>query len=212
MQSPNAAVVIIGTTMSTRRRVGLELGLTVVFVAAFAAYLLPHAWQRRRAAAIESAIQNEPLMISVIERGGIVPGRDRVLHLDPSGNVTVRTDSTVSGWDLPLPIVNVTLRLDSAQKTRRFVVPKTQLDELRSALVRDHFFDLNDSYGELIPGGSATTIQVTAGEFSKTVELHYLGNWTGPPEGLGEPNRALHVLQLVRSWFDDDGKIEAGKR
>jgi len=186
--------------MSTTRRAWLVLGLAVVLVAAFTAYLL-HQVSLRRAAAIDSAIQNGPLRISVIEG---VTGRSLELHLDPPGNATLRTDSPVSGWDLPLPIVNVTVRLNAVprRETHRFVVPQAQLDELRKALVREHFFDLDDSYGDNHLVDRKTTILVYAGDFKKAVELHFLAV-EDEPERLREPSRALRVLQIMFAWFDD---------
>jgi hypothetical protein len=184
---------------ATTRRTWLMLGLTVVLVAAFTAGLL-HFESLRREAAIDSAIQNGPLRISVIEG---VTGRSLELHLDPPGNATLRTDSPVSGWDLPLPIVNVTVRLNAVptRETHRFVVPQAQLDELRKALVREHFFDLDDSYGDNHLVDRRTTILVYAGDFKKAVELHFLAE--DEPERLREPSRALRVLQIMFAWFDE---------
>jgi hypothetical protein len=182
-----------GSIMSRRRRGWWVLGLAVVLVAAFAAYLL-YQVSLRRAAEIDSAIQNGPLAISISEGGGNAMGGDWKLQLDSARNATLKINF------VPTPY------------SRRIVVPRADIDELRNALQREHFFDLADSYGELVADGATTTIQVTAGEFSKTVELHFLGNWTYQPERLREPNRALHVVQLVRSWFDEQGKSDAGKK
>ena len=69
-----------GAIMATGRRTWLVVGLAVVLGGPFTAYLSHQVplWRRqvlreRRAAAIQSAIQNEPLGISVIEHG-TVPG------------------------------------------------------------------------------------------------------------------------------------------
>ena len=180
--------------MSTTRRAWLVLGLAVVLVAAFTVYLLHQVSLRRRAAAIDSAIQNGPLRISVSCGGGNAQGGDWKLQLDPTGNATLRIDS------YPTP------------KTRRFVVPKAQLDELCKALQLEHFFDLADSYGEPVQDGSTTTFQVTAGDFSKTVELQFLGNWAQDElQRLREPSRALRVLQVILAGFDDPDLNEMRK-
>jgi hypothetical protein len=197
--------------MATRRRTWMVLGLAVILVTAYTAFLLQQVSLRRRAAAIDSAIQNGPLRLSIIESGGNVPGDGRELHLDPPDKVTLRIHSRGSGWELPLPIVNVPLGINSGPtvETRRFGVAKGQLDELRQALVREHFFDLDDSYGELF-AGRRTTVLVYAGEFKKAVELCCFGV-KGEPEQLREPSRALRVLQVVLAWFDDPDLNEMRK-
>jgi hypothetical protein len=167
--------------MATRRRARLVLGLAAVLVVAFIADLL-YQVSLRRAAAIESAIQNGPLTISAKQFGSMAMGSSWELQVDSSGNATWKNDA------YPTPT------------TRRFVVTKTQLDELRRALLRERFFDLADSYGERVPDGSTTTLQVSAGDFAKTVELQSLGNWTREPERLREPNRAVRVLEIIRGW------------
>jgi hypothetical protein len=181
MQSPNGT----GTIMSRRRRAWLILGLAVVLVAAFIAFLLHQVSLRRRAAAIDSAIQNAPLTISVSEnafRGGWD------LEVDAAGNATLKINS---------------FPLGEKQKTRKFVVPKAQLDELRKALQREHFFALDDSYGnKLVDDGSSTTLEVYAGNFIKAVELYSMGV-EDEPQRLREPSRALRVLQIMLAWFND---------
>jgi hypothetical protein len=179
--------------MVTRRRTWLVLGLALILVAALTGYLL-HQVSLRREAAIDSAIQNEPLTISISSGGGNAQGGDWTLQLDSAGIATLKINS------IPTPY------------RRRIAVPNAELDELRKALQREHFFDLADSYGEHVVDGGTTTIQVTAGEFSKTVEVQFLGNWTHQPERLREPNRALHVMQLVRGCFDEAVKRADDKK
>jgi hypothetical protein len=172
--------------MATRRRAWLVLGLAVVLVAAFTAYLLYQVSLRRRAAAIDSAIQNGPLRLSLRIDGGNVTGSGWQLRLDPPGNATLKINS------YPTP------------KTRQLVVSKAQLDELRKALLREHFFDLADSYGEGVVDGGYTTFQVYAGDLTKTVNLYDLRDRTRDErERLSEPSRALRVLQVVLAWFND---------
>jgi hypothetical protein len=171
--------------VSTKRRTWLVPGLAVILVAAFIGYLLYQVSLRRaaRAAAIDSAIQNEPLTISVS------------LH------------ALRSGWNLEIDAAgNATLEPSSfptrKQTTRRFVVSKAQFDELRKALLREHFFDLANAYVDLnITDGSSTTLEVYAGDRIKTVRL---GDETPDEPGrLREPSRALRVLQVILAWFDD---------
>ena len=213
MQSPNATRII----MWTRRRAWLVVGLAVVLGGPFTAYLSHQVplWRRqvlreRRAAAIQSAIQDEPLRISVIEHGLNGPGGGRELHLDPPDKVTLSVDSRVYDWVLPLPIVNVTVTLNSLPKreTRRFVFPRAQLDALRQALIREHFFDLDDSDGE-DPHFAKTTIRVGAGNFKKAVDVY---SWGEEPVELRERSRALRVLQVVLAGFDDPDLKEMRRR
>ena len=91
--------------MLTRRRTWLVLGLAVLLVAAFAANLL-HQVLLRRAAAMDSAIQNGPLTISVRMDAANVMGAGWDLQIDAAGNATLKINS------YPTP------------KTRRFVVSK----------------------------------------------------------------------------------------
>jgi hypothetical protein len=173
-----------------RRGVGLVVGLAAVLVAAFVGFLL-HQVSLRRAAAIDAAIENGPLVLSLNDWGGNATGSGWKLQLDAAGNVTLKMNS------YPTP------------KTRQFVVPKPRLDDLREALQREQFFDLDDAYGQQIVDSSSLTVKVSAGEFSKTVDLHSFVNWVRQePERLRGPSRALRVVQVVLGWFDDTEMIE----
>jgi hypothetical protein len=170
--------------MSTRRRVWLVLGLVVILLTAFAAYLL-HRVSVQRAASIEAAIENGPLKIAASQMGDPRAG-SWDFYLDPSGNATLKV------WSV------------RTSKTRRLKVTKAQLDEFRKALKREYFSDLADSYGESVFDGSTTTIEVTAGDFTKKVELRDLENpRVSEPEKYREASRAVHVLKIIRGWFDE---------
>jgi hypothetical protein len=98
------------------------------------------------------------------------------------------------------------LEIDSIPtvKRRQFVVSRAQLDELRKALRRERFFELVDSYGELVYDGSTATLEISAGEHTKSVKLLSLENWAQyEPQKLAKPSRALRILKIVRGWFDD---------
>jgi hypothetical protein len=164
--------------VSTRRRTWLVLGVAVTLVAEFAGYLL-HQVSMGRAAAIESAIKNGPLTISVSGSG---LGSSWDLDVDTFGNGI---------WKNHFP----------TQRSRRFVVSKGQFAALRKAMQREHFFYLADTYGEPILDTSSTTIQIWAGDLTKTVTLHHFGN--GSREKLPEPSRARRVLQAILTWCND---------
>ena len=70
---------------------------------------------------------------------------------------------------------------------------------MRQALIREHFFDLDDSDGE-DPNFAKTTILVYAGNFKKAVDVY---SWGDGLEGLRKRSRALRVLQVTLAGFDD---------
>lgn len=87
---------------------------------------------------------------------------------------------------------------------REFTVSKAQLGELKRIVLKERFFELRDEYGELVPDGSTTTLRIVWGKQAKTVSINYLMNWVeSSPEKLREPTRAMHVLELVSSWYED---------
>lgn len=89
---------------------------------------------------------------------------------------------------------------------------QAKFDELRKALQKERFFDLGDSYGELAVDSGTTTIQVTAGDFTKTIELHSLVNWIPTePARLREPSRAVRVLEIIRAWFNAPEAVDSRK-
>jgi hypothetical protein len=90
----------------------------------------------------------------------------------------------------------------SGPTTQEFQVSKVQLDELRELLIRERFFGLDDSYGELVPDGSTDSLTIAVGGYAKTVRLLFLMNWVNSDrEKLREPACALRAWMLIRSWF-----------
>jgi hypothetical protein len=178
--------------MSTRFHVWLVLGLAVLVVAALAAYLSNQDFKGE--AVIDSAVESGPMTISAAQNGHFSKGYSWELQVDPAGNAVLNIESS------PDP------------KTRRFVVSKAELDELRKALLRERFFELADSYGQLVADGSTTTLQFSAGDFTKTVELTFLMNWANyEREKVRDPSRALRVLQTIRAWFNDPEAVDLRK-
>jgi hypothetical protein len=171
--------------MSTRRRAWFVVAATALVVASFCTY------SRHRASEIESAIQNRPLKITASQTGRFARGFSWELQVGPTGSATLNIYSVPT------------------EKTRRFVVSQAQIDELRAALQRERFFDLGDSYGELVADSSTTTLELSAGEFTKRVNLLFFGNWIkGEKEKLRDPSRALRVLMIIRGWFNDPGAVD----
>jgi hypothetical protein len=144
-----------------------------------------YAWHRKAIRHVEAQVAKGPLTISASQTGSTTTGSWR-LRVDRTGKAFLKIDAVPSA------------------KTRQFVVSQSQLDELRQALLRERFFELADSYGQLVPDGSRTTLQISAGDVSQTVELRFFGNWAkNEPEKLQEPSRAVRVLQIIRGWFND---------
>jgi hypothetical protein len=144
----------------------------------------------RRAAWVQAGIKNGPLTISAKEVGMFAKGFSWSLNVAPTGKAVLEVDAVT-------------------EKTRQFMISQAQLDELREALLRERFFELGDSYGQLVADGSTTTLRISAGDVSKTVELRFLMNWVNDePEKLREPSRAVRVLQIIRGWFDDPEAVD----
>jgi hypothetical protein len=138
-----------------------------------------YAWHRTAMRRLEAQVQHGPLTISASETGSTTTGSWR-LRVDPAGKASLKIDAVPSA------------------KTRQFVVSQAQLDELRKALARERFFELADAYGQPVVDGSTTTLQISAGDVSQTVELRSLMNRAGD-----DPSRAVRVLQIIRGWFND---------
>jgi hypothetical protein len=173
--------------MSIGRRASILIACCALAVAAV------YVWHRAAIRHVEAQIRNGPLTISAKEVGMFAKGFSWNLHVDPTGKAVLEVEA-------------VTV------KTRQLAVSKAELDELRKALLRERFFELADSYGELVADGSTTTLQISAGDVSKTVGLQFLMNWVNDePEKLRDPSRALRVLQIIRGWFDDPEAVDLRK-
>jgi hypothetical protein len=159
--------------MSTGRRASIVIGFCALAVAAV------YAWRRTAMRHLEAQVANGPLTISASVSGSTTNGSWR-LRVDPAGKASLKIDSVPTA------------------KTRQFVVSQAELDELRKALLRERFFELADSYGQPVVDGSTTTLQISAGDVSQTVELRSLMNRAND-----DPSRAVRVLQIIRGWFND---------
>jgi hypothetical protein len=131
----------------------------------------------------DALIQMLPLTISMSEDYGLSPGWYFSVNSAGDGEMTI--------LDEPSNI---------AQPVK---VTAAQLQELKDILVREQFFTLNEDYGELVPDGGTQSLTINVGEWTKTVRIHFLGNWLSDHDTakLREPARALRVWVLIRSWF-----------
>jgi hypothetical protein len=139
-------------------------------------------------------IEHGPLSISASEIGMFSKGDSWELQVRPNGKAT--------------------LDIFFGKKKREFEISKTQLDELRKALVKERFFDLADEYGQLVADGSTTTVTVSVDGKTKTVALKFLMNWVHDHDAaakLQEPSRAIRVLNVIRGWFNDPDAVDLRK-
>jgi hypothetical protein len=132
-----------------------------------------------------------PLSIAVSTVGDFAMGESWYLSVDSTG----QAELTIS----TLP-----------EKTRRrFEISDAQLAELVAALEKERFFDLKDDYGDLVPDGSTETVTIVRGDQAKTVRVHFLMNWVHSDQAkLREPSRAVRILMLIRSWFNDAEAVD----
>jgi hypothetical protein len=177
--------------MSTRRLVASAVGLMSLGLAdLIVGQLHPSAMVREARA--ESQLPSGPLTITASEHGAYFrKGFSWDLHVDPNGKAILTIDSVPNS------------------KRREFTVPKKQLDKFRKVLAQERFFELGDSYGELVSDSSTTTITVSVGKSTKTVKVLFLMNWAlYEPAKLREPSRAVRVQQLIRGWFNDPDAVD----
>jgi hypothetical protein len=82
-------------------------------------------------------------------------------------------------------------------------ISAAQIKELKDTLIQEQFFSLEEEFGQIVPDGSTKSLTINVGEWSKTVRVHFLGNWlmNGEKEKLRDPARALRVWMLIRGWF-----------
>jgi hypothetical protein len=179
--------------MSRRRLVASAVGLSTFVLAALIIWRL-HQATIKREAQIESDASSGPLTISASEVGRFAKGFSWKLQVDPTGTAILKIDA------IPTP------------KQRQFVVPQRELDEFRTVLARERFFELDDNYGQPVSDSSTTTIRISAGNSTKTVEVLFLMNWVhDDPAKLREPSRAVRIAQLIRGWFNDPEAVDSRK-
>jgi hypothetical protein len=131
------------------------------------------------------AVREAPLTIAMSTVGDFSKGHSWYLSVNSAGQ------AQLSIATLPKPT------------QREFTISAKQLADLRKALLDERFFELGDRYGEVVPDGSTTIVTVTAGDVTKSVELHFLMNWVHNNRAkLREPSRAVRVGLVIRNWFE----------
>jgi len=138
------------------------------------------------------SVNEAPLTIAMSNVGRFSKGHSWYLSVNSAGQAELTIDT------LPDPI------------RRTFTIDAQQLTELRTALLDHDFFELANSYGELVPDGSADSITVTAGDMTKSVTLHFLMNWVSQKdvEKLRDPCRAVRIGMIIRDWFNDPEAVD----
>ena len=135
-----------------------------------------------------------PISLTLSIDGRFGNGWPWTLNVDADGSANLSIDS------FPTPV------------SRSFAVTQPQIDELRSLLIAERFFALDDEYGELVPDGSTRTITIRCGSRAHSVRLHFLMNWVhGNTVRLREPARAVRVWRCIRRWFDDAEAVNLGR-
>ena len=163
----------------------MKVGISIVLL-----MLLPSCAEKEDDA-IDPKGLTGPITAALTTEGRFANGR--------SWQLTVNADRTAN------------LNIDSypASASRTFAVTEAQIEELRSLLIDERFFELNEEYGQIVPDGSTRTITITCGERSHTVQLHFLMNWVrGDTSRLREPARAVRVWRHIRRWFDDAEAVD----
>jgi len=133
---------------------------------------------------------NAPLSISLSIDGRFSQGHSWELSVTPGGKARLSISSPGN--------TQVDFRVSDAQLTL-----------LRNAILRERFFELGDTYGQLVPDGSTRRISVELGQHAKTVELRFLGE-TGAqsPEDLREAQRPVRLWLIVRDWFEHRDAVD----
>jgi hypothetical protein len=142
-------------------------------------------------AAADSLTISEPIALEASTVGRFAKGYSWKLAVSAEGEATLQIDSY-------------------PERVRRsFRVAPERLAELRDAITRERFFDLEPEYGENVPDGSRRTLAITQGGRTHTVCILFLMNWVRhDPERLRDPARALRVFGIVRGWFDDAEAVD----
>lgn len=169
--------------------------LAVAFVAASTAFVatLPSD-EPHKPAVTEEQLKDAPLTIAATTFGRFAEGS--------SWHISVNSARQAE----------LTIQTFPNRARKQFELTQEQMDQFRSALVQQRFFELASDYGQRVPDSSIKTLTVTAGRHSNSVKVQYLTNWLKTDKAkLSEPSRAVHLLVMIRSWFDDAEAVDLRK-
>jgi hypothetical protein len=91
------------------------------------------------------------------------------------------------------------------RKEYRSSLSAAQLAQFRKLIQTEKFFELQPTYGSIVPDGSTRTLTITEGKQLKTVTLHYLQE---EKDNLPEVKRALRVWKAVQNWVRDPDAVD----
>ncbi|TWT85425.1 hypothetical protein Pla123a_02320 [Posidoniimonas polymericola] len=136
-------------------------------------------------------LEGAPLTLSVSQIGRFSKGSSWHLSVNSAGQAELTVDTFPK------------------RTRRRLLLSNKQLAEFRTALIEARFFDLESQYGQRVHDGSESTLTVTAGRHANTTRVYFLMNWiNGDRSKLEEPSRAVRLLVMVRSWFDEPEAVD----
>lgn len=123
------------------------------------------------------------------------------LELSSSGGLAVDSYWTLSVDETAT--AKLVVPYSTPKFSRTFQLTTSQLDQLRTLLLSERFFDLATEYGERVHDSTSYTLTIHNGE--TTIRIHNLMNWVVENETskLKEPARALRVIHCIRKWFND---------
>jgi hypothetical protein len=132
-----------------------------------------------------SHIRRLPISLSFSTTGGLSRELSWYLSVNSAGQAVMK------------------LGMTGDQGAHIFQITEKQFEELRYALIREKYFELDDEYGQLVSDSSEETMTISVGEYTKSVRIRFLMNYVNENrvDSLREPARALRIWKLVRNWF-----------
>lgn len=142
----------------------------------------------------DAAIRQLPISIAASEVGDFASGYSWYLSLNSAGDGEMTILDAPSNTVVPVEVT------------------AAQLQALKELSIQERFFALDDQFGEIVPDGGVQSITISVGEWTKTVRIHFLGNWLNYDRAkLPEPARALRVWMLIRSWLQHPNATDTRK-
>jgi hypothetical protein len=137
-----------------------------------------------------------------------IPSQEVIKKLPMTLVIDHRGDSPRSIWNLSANSGGSAILdagLFDGKREAAFHFTSEQWADIREAVAAERFFELDDSYGDLVPDGSSQTLTIVIGGYSKTVAFNYLRWDPNDPNydaaALQEAARALRVYLAIRDCF-----------
>ncbi len=110
---------------------------------------------------------------------------------DPSWCLSINSGGTAQ----------LTLETSEEDQTFDFVISVRRMKEIRKAIGRTSFFNLQQDIGVSVPGYDTTYLTITAGRESRRIEFHLVSRLM-PLDTLKQAREAVEVLHLIRGTID----------